>query len=296
MPLFDDYLVVDWSANASPKTGADSIWFALVRRDRLGRPRLTRVANPATREAAIHAVAPLLTSDRRVLLGFDFPNGYPVGFVQAAGLTRTRLKPWLALWQGLSTLIEDDDRNANNRFAIADRLNRRIDASEGPFWGCPNGRSYRNLKPTKPTRYDILPERRLCERWVPRAQPVWKLYTTGSVGSQSLMGIPRQDTLRRQFARQLQVWPFETGLSTPDTRAKPIVLAEVYPSLFPLDQTAGTIKDAQQVAGTARALARRDQDGMLAADFAGPAQLSASERRMIEREEGWILGAGTLRL
>ena len=28
MSIFDNYIAVDWSANSSPKSGADSIWIA----------------------------------------------------------------------------------------------------------------------------------------------------------------------------------------------------------------------------------------------------------------------------
>jgi len=54
------------------------------------------------------------------------------------------------------------------------------------------------------------------------------------------------------------------------------------------------VKDAVQVETTARVLAAWDGDGTLPRHFAGPATLTAVERRIIEREEGWILGAGTM--
>ena len=178
-------------------------------------------------------------------------------------------------------------------------MNRRISGAAAPFWGLPPGRKLRYLKPTKPAT-DAGPaglkERRIAEEWVPRAQPVWKLFTTGSVGSQSLMGIPWQARLRQdpELAPHLRVWPFETGLAAPVLGAHcRIVLAEVYPSLYPLHGIAGEVKDARQVEAAARVLAARDKSGELALDFAGPAALSKAERRSIESEEGWILGAGT---
>ena len=47
MPLFDSYLMVDWSAASTPKRGKDSIWWALE-----SRCGLQRVGNPATRVEA----------------------------------------------------------------------------------------------------------------------------------------------------------------------------------------------------------------------------------------------------
>ena len=298
--LFDDYLIVDWSANARPKRGADSIWYCLVGRDRQGRLRRRARANPSTRhQAYLELRARLsagLAAGRRCLIGFDFPNGYPTNFARAAGFRRPGRPPWRATWQGVSELIQDGPDNENNRFAVAARLNRRISGAAAPFWGLPPGRRMRYLKPTKPAPAGGLEERRICEQWVRRAQPVWKLFTTGSVGSQSLMGIPYQARLRQdpELAPALKVWPFETGLAAPVMGAGcRIVLAEVYPSLYPLDGVAEAVKDARQVEAAARVLAARDASGALRLDFAGPAALSEAERRNIESEEGWILGAGT---
>ena len=62
------------------------------------------------------------------------------------------------------------------------------------------------------------------EAVVPRAQPVWKLYTTGSVGGQALTGLPLIARLARR-ARCVRSGPS----SAPTGR---LVLAEVYPSLI----------------------------------------------------------------
>ena len=43
----------------------------------------------------------------------------------------------------------------------------------------------------------------------------------------------------------------------------------------------------------ARHLARRDGRGELALDLAGPGGLDEKVRKLVETEEGWILGAGT---
>jgi len=295
--IFDAYLIVDWSANATPKRGADSIWYCLIQRHGHGLRR-GHLCNPATRHQARDEIADILknlTADgQRVLAGFDFPNGYPAGFARAAGFAGP---PWRAVWDGLDALIQDGANNVNNRFAVAAALNERISGGPFPFWGCPSHRQNAVLSARKTHAYDEkMRERRHCEAWLPRSQPCWKLYTTGSVGSQSLVGIPVLKALRDdpELAPKTLVWPFETGLAPPDPgQPWQIILAEVYPSILKIKAKTGEIKDAVQVETIARYLARRDGRGELAGDLAGPDSLSRMDRALIGDEEGWILGAGT---
>lgn len=303
MALFDAIYMVDWSANNSPKTGRDSIWIAEIRR-RNGKVIRRPSKNPPTRFAAKEYLLKKFISDMAagltVLAGFDFPQAYPKGFAAAAGLMQEgddTVPPWLCVWRELSALVEDDRENRSNRFIAAASLNHRVSGGAYPFWGHPPGREIDGLSPTKPVAGDgaaTLPERRLTDRWVPRAQPVWKLYTTGSVGSQALVGIPVLAALRRHadLAGKTKVWPFETGLS--ETGYAGLVLAEIYPSIFPLPKSGAAIKDRMQVENVVSTLAARDASGDLSADLAGPKALTPTERRLVECEEGWILGAGTL--
>lgn len=292
MPLFDAYLMVDWSANASPKTGADSIWYAEYRRE--GR-RLARRAlvNPPTRAAATTEIAARLAAlaraGRRVLAGFDFPFGFPTGTARKLGLAGI---PWQAIWRLLADSIDDADTNANNRFEVGAQLNTRMSGTAFPFWGHPPRRTYRHLGPRKPRPHGPgePAERRLCDDRATRAQPVWKLAYTGSVGSQALTGIPRVREIRRapRLSANCRIWPFETGLA--DDPGAQVVLAEVYPSLFVPDPLGGLPKDAGQVTAAARSLGGCDRDGALASLMAGDPRLSAAERDAVESEEAWILG------
>jgi len=161
-----------------------------------------------------------------------------------------------------------------------------------PFWGHPPRRSQRHLRPRKPRphRPGEPAERRLCEHRATRAQPVWKLAYTGSVGGQALTGIPRVRQIRHdaRLAGMTRIWPFETGLG--DDPGARIVLAEVYPSLFRPDAIDGLPKDAGQVTAVARGLGEYDSGGTLACLLAGDPELSAAERDVVESEEAWILG------
>lgn len=295
-PLFDTYLMVDWSAASVPTRGKDSIWLCQLRREEDGlHERL--IANPATRHEARQALLALLRQERAtgraVLAGFDFAFGYPRGLaarLQLAG------PPWRALWDFIAERLVDGAGNANNRFALAADLNRRISGGPGPFWGCPARQAGPCLGVLHHRRHaEIgLAERRLADAYIRGPQPVWKLAYTGSVGSQALTGIPVLRWLRdhADLAAATRVWPFETGLA-PLSRGKTrggIVLAEVYPSLVPLQRRDGEVKDAAQVRAIAHHFATLDGSGRLGDIFAGDPRLDREERRAIEQEESWILG------
>lgn len=281
MALFDAHVMVDWSASSSAKTGTDSIWIAGLQ---------PQAINPATRQEAMNLLADrlsdLVAQGKTILLGVDFGLGYPTGF--AAKLEAKR-PDWQAIWRRLGAWIEDAPDNANNRFEVAARLNYLVSGGASPFWNTP--KDIDGLSRTKPADFGDLSEYRLCETRCPGTQSVWKLYTAGSVGSQSLTGIARLQALRSRpdLADHIKVWPFETGLKALD-RPEPgsIIVAEVWPSLIPVPS--GPVKDAEQVKALSAHFAHLDDAGRLSALFAGDPSLSAEEKLAAEREEGWILG------
>ena len=129
MKLFDGYLAVDWSANGKPKQGKDSIWIAIQ-----GVAETEELDNPATRQETMGRIECLLeqatAAGRRLLVGFDFPFGYPAG---TARMLAGR-DGWETVWSRVAEVIEDGPRNANNRFDAAASLNAAFEG-EGPFWG-----------------------------------------------------------------------------------------------------------------------------------------------------------------
>lgn len=209
---------------------------------------------------------------RRVLLGFDFPFGYPAGFGRAVAGTDDPL----ALWAAIADRVEDRHDNANNRFAVAADLNRMFPAP-GPFWGRPAALALADLPFRKPPHDHPFAERREIERHLPRAKTCFQLMGAGSVGSQALLGIAHLDALRRRYGGDLAVAPFEAPVA-------PIVLAEVYPGLIDAGIKArmreGEIPDKAQVRLLARALSHLP-----------PAHLETLLRAG-SVEEGWILGFG----
>ncbi|MGL4414349.1 molybdopterin-binding protein [Roseinatronobacter monicus] len=272
MSRFDRVVVVDWSANATPKLGADSIWIGRAGAGS-GPPQ-----NIATRLESMEAlrteIAAVLQAGQRMLIAFDIGFGFPRGF--AGHLTGQR--DALAVWDWLAARITDDARNGNNRFEVAAEINRQFPGI-GPFWGRPNGRDLPDLPAKGSLREGHgLAELRATEALCSGAHPMWKLYTTGSVGSQSLLGQAHLAALRHEFGDALSVWPMEGAEA-------PIVLAETYLSLIdPAVRLAQgyPCKDAAQVDLLALAFNRADMGQLTAA----PAPLD------VLREEGWILGAG----
>lgn len=293
MPAFDAYIMVDWSAAAVPRQGKDSIWIACVRRLASGATRRTILENPATRQAATarlgDLIARLADEGLRVLVGFDFPFGYPRGTGAALGHDGL---VWRRIWSDIDGLLADRQDNANNRFDVGEELNRRLTGEAFPFWAHDGGKQRSHLlrRGRRPHGPGDLSERRLCEARVRRTQPVWKLAYTGSVGSQALTGIPRVWALRTdgRLAFRSQIWPFETGLR--DCPAAAVILAEIYPSLVPPERLKDLPKDAGQVSAMAKALARWDAAGRLPRLFEGDPALSEAERHAVETEEAWILG------
>ncbi len=290
--LFDTVVAVDWSARSTPspaRPSADAIWFAVARDGLAQAPAYCR-----TRAEALARLTDLLATEvaagRRTLAGFDFPFGYPRGFAaQVVGAPDA-----LRLWDWMARAVEDGPGNANNRFAVAGRLNALFPGI-GPFWGRPATIAEPGLPERGGARAGHgLPERRLAETRAPGAQTCWKLYTTGSVGSQALTGIAALARLRAdpRLAGAARVWPFETGLAIPDA---PVTLAEIYPSLLADEVRArapGDSRDAAQVRLMAQRFADLDAAGGLAALFGADPALSPSERVIVAREEGWILGVG----
>ena len=275
MPVFDGYVAVDWSANAQPKRGRNSIWIAVCDTD--GPPQCE---NPRTREAAMERIQTLLDEAtakcRRLLCGFDFPFGYPEHTAQKL----TGYGGWEAVWERIAEVIQDCPNNGNNSFAAAARLNQAFD-SEGPFWG--HGQNpvpgIPGSRPEDVWGMNLLPRLRYSECLIPQAKEVWRLFGQGTVGRQALTGIARLQRLRCG-RDDVQVWPFETL-----GEGRSHVLAEIYPSLIVHCPNHAT-KDEGQVEAVAVTLRELDRSGDLQEYLQAP---NAMPARVIA-EEGLILG------
>lgn len=290
---FDTHVIVDWSARSAPspaRPSADAIWWTAAREGRAGAPVYVR-----TRAAAVAALADLLAAEvaagRRVLIGFDFPFGYPAGVAHRL----TGRAEAFALWDWLAARVDDRPDNANRRFAVAEAINAAYDGT-GPCWGRPASWNHPGVPTRASARHgtDHPPERRLADARMPGAKTVWQLAYNGSVGSQVLLGLPALRALRAdaRLAGQVAVWPFD-AFGVPDA---PVVLAEIYPSLLraavAARQRDTEVLDAAQTRVNAEAFARLDATGGLPPLFARPDRLSDEQAEAVAREEAWILGLG----
>ena len=296
--LFHAYIIVDWSAASKPVTGADSIWVGVLKRN--VRFQLSFEAfNPSTRAEAETLIAAQLRElkrkDERTLLGVDLPLGFPRG-------TAALLKPkgygekpaWRAMLDFIAAETKDKPTNVNNRFQVAAKMNRLMTGEAFPFWGCPARDAQTTLSVKRPREHGAgdLPEFRYGDEAAKAASSIWKMYFQASVGGQALTGMPIMSRLRALEDISARIWPFETGwrpLTEETLEGVDLVIAEAYPSLFPLKQNQGEVKDQAQVRVTAEHFAALDEKGALGALF-GPAG-DDPRREAVESEEGWILGA-----
>jgi hypothetical protein len=306
--LFDAYLFVDWSSAAGPSPpnpAPDAVWVGELS---------TRVEEQyyfRTRDGAVAHVRErlreLVRQRRRVLVGFDFPYGYPRGLAARLGLGGDA--PWRAVWDAIADRVTDDAGNVNNRFAAAAVLNGLASGGPGPFWGCPAGAATPALTATMRGLFTFphpgdppLARLRTTETAMgPGVQETWKLAGAGSVGGQALVGIPRVRALRDDPALTAvsRVWPFETGFGTDACPAAgPFVLhAEIWPGIVsPAEiaaETAATdppgIRDEVQVRLMCRWARDQDAGGGLHTHLSVPG-LSGDDRAAARTEEGWILG------
>jgi precorrin-8X/cobalt-precorrin-8 methylmutase len=309
--VFDAYMVVDWSANATPKRGRDSIWIGSGRW-KARRLHVIPSSNPLTRAAATEEIErrleTLVDEAARVFVGFDFPYAYPSGLARALGWRpgdAASPPPWRFTWDRLCSVIRDAPDNSNNRFEAASSLNAAIGASPGPFWGGPPRRTTRHFKSTSPVFPFVTPDgmplarHRLAEHAMRRrgqqVQETWKLLGRGSVGSQSLTGIPRVAALREMpsLAAHSRVWPMETRwIADLDSDRRPFILhAEIWPRVAPFVECATKVRDEIQVECLVRWLAERDAAGELSGLLAAPAGLTDAELATCVNKEGWIVGA-----
>ena len=276
---FDRVIVVDWSAANLPTSAtkrANSIWIGC--HDAEGGIEW----HHRTRRAAETQIVTLITAaqaqGQRLLVGFDFAFGFPAGLaLRLTGEARAQ-----AVWAWLNDAIRDDAENRNNRFDVASRINAAFPEGPGPFWSHPSGQHWPGL-PFRRAGIDYaamgLAETRAAEVAVPRAKSPWMLFNPGSVGSQSLLGLPMIHRLSQM--PDVTVWPF-------DTTDAPVVLAEIYPSLLAVEvailaNADGLTADQAQVRLLSRALYRLSGADRLMPLFDAPPEA---------QEEGWILGAG----
>lgn len=278
MSGFDTFLVADWSAakRAPARPSADAIWIGVARDGEVEEPSYHR-----TRQDAESWLAAFFDAEgaagRRVLATFDFPFGYPAGFARIV----TGSDDPFALWDWFAAEIIDTPQGDNNRFEIAERLNR-LTPGPGPFWGKPRRDAWPDV-PYRKEGIEFAPvaERRACDLAAKAASSCFQMSFPPTVGGQIMMGLPVLARLRRRGG--VAVWPFEAH------DAAPVVFAEIWPGLIEdavkeemAEIGKGAIRDQIQVRLLSRALSRLARERL---------EALMSDLPEAASEEAWILGA-----
>lgn len=275
MSGFDTIAIVDWSAGkrAPVRPSKDAIWIGITRQGADQEPVYcrSRIEAEAWLGAFIDKEA---QAGRRTLIGFDFPFGYPRGFV----LHVTGSDDPLAFWDWLDARITDTEAGENNRFDVASEINRLFDG-RGPFWGKPNETDWPDVPYRKADiPFDVCAESRACDLAAKAASSCFQLFFNPTVGSQALMGLPMLARLRRRAG--VAVWPFQQWFNAQT------VLVEIWPGLIEPAVKEGAndeIRDRAQVRLLARAVAGLTPEALDA---------MLSDVGPEAAEEAWILGAG----
>ncbi|MEM8979432.1 MAG: molybdopterin-binding protein [Pseudomonadota bacterium] len=276
LACFDKVMMVDWSGGADrgPRPVKDSIWAAIATQTKSQTPVYLRNRTLAETHLS-DQISESLAKGERLLIGFDFPFGYPSGFVERL----TGQTDPLVFWAFLAARAEQDPKGAESgrlRATLSAELNAKL-PGEGPFWFNPFSKDIPGLPRKKPSWTHPFEEWRAAEKSASGTFSLWQIGGAGAVGGQVMMGLPVLERLRQKFAGQVSVWPFEP-------LDRQIVFAEIWPSLLAPEierlQEPEEIKDATQVRVLAKAFAQ-----LKAPELAKMLAVSAPE-------EGWILGLG----
>jgi hypothetical protein len=298
VPLFDRYIAVDWSANNEPNRGKNSIWSCLGRDATADLETKNHFTRREAEAWLLDQLTAAVRAGERVLVGLDFPYGYPAGFADTLGLDG---QPWKGVWRYLARHITDDERNRSNRFEVASDINRKL-GRHAPFWGRPANLTLPDLSSHKEVAYlgtrepGGLSQWRQVEDRLRRLrkgpQPAWKLYYPGSVGSQTLVGIPVLHRLRNhaELRGVSRVWPFEVLVPSLPVERGAVLHAEIWPSIVPFGHEVGSCPDEQQVRAVVECWRQLDGEDRLAEWFA-----AAPDDDQVRGEEGWVLGVSSSR-
>ena len=246
-----------------------------------------------------------------MLLCADFGYGYPAGFASLLpNSVPDDLSPWRIVWEYLKNSVQDDlgttpgrqPTNRSNRFEVASAINSLASTPTlpGPFWCLFKSGGYACVPQKRPAQPFVSAKARIASRRITDeragSDTPFRLFGTGSVGSQVITGIPRLESIRfdSQFARCSAVWPFETGWARatgswldPELR---LLHAEIYPSVRA--HLSDAIKDRGQVRAMWHGARDLDAKNLLLREFAIPPGIASGSRDdiVIRNEEGWILG------
>ena len=282
--IFDVYIAIDFSGSQSLHSQKQHIAYAEMDSN-VQKPIVdTGYSRLSVIEYLLERLKYYNEKQKRVLLGFDFSYSFPKGFWST--LTNTD-ETWEVMLRGMAEglkdippIIEEPGSNARKWAETANEIIiRKLKTNYGPFWG-PN---FIQSKDPKFFVHQALPfsEYRLVEQNVTRCKPIFKIGGHGTVGLQSLCGIPLLHSLKSRCLTEnisLHSWPFD-GWDILEGN----MLVEWYPAIYNTGKKSD-IDDAKVCVEWARSM---DNQGLLKPYF----HPILSEKGKIQaRFEGWILG------
>lgn len=284
MTLFDVYIAVDFSGSKDAGRQKASIAFVEAQR---GEPPDIQQERFNRFEVVLYLLQRLFyhsSKGKRVLCGFDFSYSFPQGFWDA--LTG-QSEMWPAITSGLVNgianlppIVEKPESNARGWAELANKkLAHSLDTGIGPFWGPGFSQS---TDPRFPFSKVPFKEYRLTEQRGSGFKPIFKVGGAGSVGLQSLCGLPYLFHIQTTCVQQktsLHCWPFDGW--NPEGTAH--YLVEWYPALYNKGQ-----KSHEQDALACIEWAMEMDDDDLLSDYFSPAL--SDEEKAQAAIEGWILG------
>jgi hypothetical protein len=199
MPLFDAYVMVDWSGSDRRRAGRqDCIWIAYGP----STADAPTTVSPPSRTEAEHLIRAQLQSiiaarKGRVLLCADFGYGYPAGFASLISKSvSSEVPPWRIVCQYLKKYVQDDlgtepgrqPTNRSNCFEVANAINAAVSspASPGPFWCL-----------FKPGNYACVPQLAAQDRAMTQSSaPIRSRTATRQRGRSRSNGVVAEETLK----------------------------------------------------------------------------------------------------
>ena len=258
MPLFEEYIGIDYSGGGRPDQPNAGIQVCQVVRE--VNPEFVENSHPRRKNWSRRDLAGWLTEALRdkkhKIIGIDHAFSFP-----QSHLDSNHCDTW-----------DDLLRHFDHKWKTREQSVEEAIGGSNP--------------------YDDERDLRLTEKWTSSAKSVFQLKGQGIVGKSTHAGLPWLLDLRQEFQDKVHFWPFD-GFSTQKEKS---VVAEVYPSIFrnryrvsievqfPGIRLSTDMLDAAAVCLWLREFDRRN---LLGRYFEVP--LTKTERRRARRE-GWILG------
>ena len=256
MPLFDEYIGIDYSGRGQPTQSTSAIQVCLAQ----GKGSPSLVTNPSSiknwsRKDLAQWLLDTLSDGNPRIVGIDHAFSFPQSFLDAK-----RCKNWDDFLSHFQRNWKTDKRSVKEAMKSRNPYSKR--------------------------------ELRLTEQWTSSAKSVFQLDGQGTVGKSTHSGLPWLLHLRRELWTKVHFWPFD-GFSVRKGRS---LVAEVYPSLFrnrykerlrdvlPGRKLSTDMLDAGSVCLWLQEIDRRDLLGR----YLEP-PLTRQQRVQVRRE-GWILG------